>query len=247
MKSVARHSYSYFGIIMLLVLSSQNILAHTSNEETLFPDIAESPARFDILMLVGVGIIPESANFHPDNRLSRNDLAAWGALSAGLAEPGEVDINALARMALEQGLFHTLSGDATYQDINNILFEGQLLPGQPDMTPTRAEAATFIASNIDNSQGSESLLARRDMRYGPTGHVSSVESKMNPDGGTTYYITVEGETHPVYSHGKVANGPTDLGEWKGRHIRRSIIRQFSGFQLWVFLEAEEQQKSGHTH
>jgi hypothetical protein len=42
----------------------------------------------------------------------------------------------------------------------------------------------------------------------------------------------------LYSHGRVANGPTDLIQWKNRIIKRSFLKDLGDFTLWVYLEAE---------
>ena len=51
------------------------------------------------------------------------------------------------------------------------------------------------------------------------------------------YLTIGEESYAVYSHGKLANGPVDLKQWKGKMVRRSVVRNLGQFQLWVFLEA----------
>jgi hypothetical protein len=78
-----------------LMLLSGSALAHIKNEATQFPDIEFSDARFDIVVLVGAGIIPETPVFEPDKRLSRLELATWVALAEGLLPGGETpDIDA---------------------------------------------------------------------------------------------------------------------------------------------------------
>jgi hypothetical protein len=225
-----------------------SLIAHTSNEATLFPDIKSSQARFDVILLVAAGIIPETDNFHPDNRLTRLDLAAWGTLAKGLAEAGNPpNIKALAGVAMRKGLIKTVDGDASYEDINKVIFMGRLEPESPGTVPSRAEAAEYITANLNVYVEGETLLARKQMQYGPTGRIEKVESKTNPDGGNTFYITVDGMTHAMYTHGKVANGPVDLKEWQGRTVRRSIIRDLGQFKLWLFLEAADMENTGHQH
>ncbi len=212
--------------------------AHIKNEATQFPDIEFADARFDIVVLVGAGIIPETPVFEPDAPFTRADLAVWAALAADLAAGGETpDTDALGKAALEQGLVDSVEGQATYEEVNNVFFDGQLTPDQPAAMPTRAEAATFIASHLDTAAGA-ALLARRGVRMGPSGHPARVELHRNPDGGNTYMITIGDTSLPMFAHGRVANGPTDLVQWDGRTVRRSFIRERGGLSYWAYLEAE---------
>ncbi|MGY8813849.1 MAG: hypothetical protein ACKVHQ_03925 [Gammaproteobacteria bacterium] len=228
-----------FFISVLLIFISIGVKAHIKNEGSQFPDIEFSDSQFEIVLLVGAGILPETPVFEPDLSLSRVDLAAWAALATGLAEGGETpDIRALSNTTLKQGLLDSLNGDATYIDINNLLFQGQLNPQTPEAVPTKGEAAQFIAMNLTTGVDGETLLDKKGMRVGPIGEVTAIESRMNPDGGSSYYITVAGETFPLYSHGRVANGPTDLIQWKNRIIKRSFLKDLGDFTLWVYLEAE---------
>ena len=228
-----------FYVSILTLLVSAGLSAHIKNEASQFPDIEFSDARFEIVLLVGAGIIPETPVFEPDINLSRTDLASWGALAWGLGEGGETpDIRALARTALEQGLIETLDGDATFGDIDNVLFEGRLAPDEASAVPTKAQAASFIAANLTTALDGETLLQRRGMRTGPVGEVTAVESRMNPNGGSSYYITLAGETYPLYTHGRVANGPTDLIQWQGRNVTKSFLRDLGELTLWIYFEAE---------
>ena len=82
------------------------------------------------------------------------------------------------------------------------------------------------------------LLAGGGVRKGPAGYVARVELKRNPDGGNTYMITIGNTSLPMYAHGRVANGPTDLVQWDGRTVRRSFIREQGDLAVWTYLEAE---------
>ena len=66
----------------VLILFSINISAHIKNEGSQFPDIEFSDSQFEIVLLVGAGILPETPVFEPDLALTRTDLAAWAALAA---------------------------------------------------------------------------------------------------------------------------------------------------------------------
>ena len=225
-------------VVLTTSFAIDNAAAHIKNEASQFPDIEFSDARFDIVLLVGAGIIPETPVFEPDGPFSRSDLASWAALAENLGAGGETpDTEALAAAALEQGLIQSLDGQATYADINKAFFRGQLTPDQPAATPTKGEAASFVAAHLNTPAG-EALLARRGVRMGPAGHAARVELQRNPDGGNTYMITIGETSLPMYAHGRVANGPTDLVQWDGRTVRRSFIRERGDLAFWAYLEAE---------
>ncbi len=228
-------------LVLVAIVASfgfDNAVAHIKNEASQFPDIEFSNARFDIVLLVGAGIIPETPVFEPDAPFSRNDLATWAALAEDLGAGGETpDTDALATAALEQGLIASIDGQATFEDINKVFFRGQLTPDRPAATPTKGEAASYIATHLTSAAG-EALLARRGVRKGPAGHPARVELELNPDGGSTYMITIGDTSLPMYAHGRVANGPTDLVQWDGRTVRRSFIREQGDLDFWTYLEAE---------
>ncbi|NNE38573.1 MAG: hypothetical protein HKN08_09750 [Gammaproteobacteria bacterium] len=228
--------------ILMLGLFASSGLAHTTNEATLFPDIKQSDARFDVILLVGIGIVPETEKFNPGSRLSRIELGAWGALAHGLVVP-ETDqapnVKALAISAVDSNVIDHLNGNASYEAINQVLFNGVLQLDNPSTMPTRAQAAEFIVANLETNYAGETLLSSLDMEMGPVGKVVRVETKMNPDGGETFYLTIGEESYAVYSHGKVANGPVDLKQWKDKNIRRSVVQNLGQFKLWVFLEASD--------
>ena len=240
MSSLSRQAGSLFfaALLIVAVMAGTPAQAHIKNDASQFPDIEFSDSRFDIVILVGAGIIPETPVFEPDASLSRADLAVWAALYNNLGEGGETpDTEALSKAALENGIIPTLDGPASYTDINNIFFQGHLVLDQPDAGLTKAEAASFIGGHFATTEG-VALLEKRGLEPGPTGQISQVESRTNPDGGSSYFITVGGTTMPMYSHGRVANGPTDLVQWQGRTIRKSFVRKQAELTLWMYLEAE---------
>ncbi len=232
------HALALITVAVLGSLTVRIAAAHIKNEASQFPDIEYADARFDIVVLVGAGIIPETPVFEPDAPFSRFDLATWAALAENLGVGGETpDTDALAAAALQQGLVESTDGQATYEEISDMFFRGQLTPDRPAATPTKGEAASYIATHLTTSAG-EVLLAGRGVRMGPAGHVARVESQSNPDGGNTYMITIGAMSLPMYAHGRVANGPIDLVQWDGRTVRRSFIREQGDLILWTYLEAE---------
>ena len=234
-------------VILFSFIFSGLVIAHTDNETSLFPDISDHESRYDILLLAAMGIIPESEKFQPDDVLPRRELAVWGVLAARQGVMIETDKAKLAELAVRQNIIDSLEGSASYDDINDVLFRGGLAPEQAGANPTKAEAVSFIVDNLEREIDGGSLMTKLGMRTGPVGKVEKVESKLNPDGSNTFYITIAGITNPFYSHGKVANGPVDMGQWQDREIARSVIREISGFKLWVYLEGKDTEHSTHSH
>ena len=222
---------------VVVLLFSMPAFSHIKNEASQFPDIEYSEARFDIVMLVGAGIIPETPVFEPDKTLSRRELATWIALSRGLKPGGETpDTAALAEAAREAGLVDALDGDATFGDLDALFFDGETEVGDPDAVPTKAEAAGFIAAHLDTPAGL-ALLDSRALEPGATGVVGAVETREGHH-GNVYVITVGETAFPMDAHGRVANGPTDLLQWEGRLVRRSFVRRGGESPVWTYLEAQ---------
>lgn len=210
--------------------------AHIKNEATQFPDIEFSDARFDIVLLVGAGIIPETPVFEPDKRLSMQELATWAALAEGLTQGGETpDVAAMSALAVEHGLLDSVDGDATFSQLNELIFDSMLVLENPDQIPTKAEAASLIAAQL-NSELGLALLKKRGLDRGASGMLSAVEAR---DGhhGNAYFITIGDTTLEMDAHGRVANGPTDLLQWQGKNISRSFVRGSGHHAKWTYLEA----------
>jgi hypothetical protein len=218
----------------LLVYS--NASGHIKNEATQFPDIEFSAARFDIVVLVGAGIIPETPVFEPDKALSNEELAVWVALAAGLGRGGEnPDTAALAAEALGQGMVDSLDGDASLADLNQLFFAGNLGIEDEERTPTKAEAASLIATGLGSDVG-HALLEKRNLAAGVGGEVTAVAIEEGHH-GNVYVLTVGGSKLQMDEHGRVANGPTDLLQWEGRRVRRSFVRGSGEHTQWIYLEA----------
>lgn len=236
-----RRAYSYFAFRLLSTLvvcsfTGGSALAHIKNEASQFPDIEFSESRFDIVVLVGVGVIPETPVFEPDKAMLRRDLAIWAALSSQLGEGGETpDLARLAEAALEHGLVDSLDGNASIADVNAAIFGGELPIDQDSRELSKAEAAAFIAQQLNTAAGA-GLLERKGLRPGNTGLVSSVEPGHSHHGVATYTMTIDGVAMPMDAHGRVANGPVDLLQWEGRLVGRSFVRGKGENAIWVYLE-----------
>lgn len=226
-------------VLIICCCVAGSALAHIKNEASQFPDIEFSESRFDIVVLVGAGIIPETPVFEPDKSMSKRELAVWAGLAADLGSGGETpDVTSLADSALDHGLVDTLLGDATLADINVAIFEGALSVENAETVPTKAEAATFIAEQLSLDAGM-TLLNKKGLQVGATGVVTEVQSGDSHHGAATYIITIDGTSLPMYSHGHVANGPVDLLQWQGRHVGRSFVRGEGHPAMWIYLETEQ--------
>lgn len=226
-------------VLIVCWFVGSNALAHIKNEASQFPDIEFSASRFDIVVLVGAGIIPETPVFEPDKPMSKRELAVWAGLAADLGSGGETpDIASLANSALEHELVDTLDGDATIADLNLAIFAGALSIEDAGEVPTKAEAATFIAEQLPMDAGM-TLLNRKGLQVGGTGLVSAVHAGDSHHGVATYIITIDGTSLPMHSHGRVANGPVDLLQWQGRTVGRSFVRGEGDSAMWTYLETEQ--------
>lgn len=227
------------GIVLIVsgLLFCGSALGHIKNEATQFPDIEFSSARFDIVVLVGAGIIPETPVFEPDKALSNEELAAWVALAEGLGRGGEnPDTAALAAAALEQGFVESLAGDATLADLNRVFFAGNLDIDDGERTPSKADAASLIATALGSEAG-QALLEKRNLAAGVSGVVTEVAIEEGHH-GNVYVLTIGDSKLQMNEHGRVANGPTDLLQWEDRSVRRSFVRGSGEHAQWMYLEAE---------
>ncbi len=226
-------------VLIVCCCVTGSALAHIKNEASQFPDIEFSESRFDIVVLVGAGIIPETPVFEPDKTMSKRELAVWAALAADLGSGGETpDVTSLADSALDHGLVDTLLGDATLADINVAIFEGVLSVENAETVPTKAAAATFIAEQLSLDAGM-TLLNKKGLQVGGTGVVTEVKPGDSHHGAATYIITIDGTSLPMFSHGRVANGPVDLLQWQGRDVGRSFVRGEGHSAMWTYLETEQ--------
>jgi hypothetical protein len=244
---VPRHfARQAFVLAVLIVVAASGALAHVKNEETQFPDIEFSDARFDVVLLAAAGIIPETPVFEPDRPLSRRDVASWVALAQGLGKGGETpDTDALAKAALTAGAVASLDGDATFGELAASFFPGQAAPERERETPTKAQAAKFVASRLVTATGSNTLLDRLRIAEGPAGVVAAVASQ-GAGHGAVYVVTIGETKTPAYAHIRVANGPADLLVWEGRTIKRSLSREIDGQMRLIYLEAEPQSAAANT-
>lgn len=229
---IQRLTVSLLSLVGMFAVTT--VSAHIKNEASQFPDIEFSDARFDIVMLVGAGIVPQTPVFEPDKPLSMMELATWTALARGMGPGGETpDTKRLAEAVIDAGLATSLEGNATYANINTSLFDDRLVVVAPDTVPTKAEAASFIAGFIGTPEG-EALLAPRGLSMGQVGEVVSVDTL---EGRRGYVVAIGAVKMPMDGHGRVANGPTDLFQWEGLYVVRSFVKGSGENAAWTYIEA----------
>lgn len=221
-----------FALALLLSLAppAPSASAHIANEKTEFPDIGAAPEAGDIVLLVALGVVPETPVFEPDARLTRRDLAAWAALAHRRAPGGEApDLAAL--VAAGRPYLPSLSGDATLADVDRAIFDGRLrLSEEAGGAVTKAQAAAFIADHLGPAE-----LRSFGVAPGPTGPVAEVRTETTPDGEASYTLVLAGRPYPVYEHARVV-GPTDLTLWEGGTVVRSYLQAGSEGGAIVFAE-----------
>jgi hypothetical protein len=261
------HGKWWVALAAVALLASGAASSHIKNEASEFPDIEYSEARIDIVALVAAGIIPETAVFEPDAPLTRWDLASWAAVAAGLGGGIEnADVQALAATALKRGLVPSTDGAATFADVDRAFF-GTVVAADPQKSPTKAQAATYLAGKLTEKINGHTLLEKRGLQVGPTGDVTRVDLQSDAAGGAhgaqtssaanvghdsaeqgghqhgdhdehgSYVLSIGGRSLPMAEHGRVANGPTDLTQWQGKQVTRSFVADSGGTEHLIYVEA----------
>lgn len=216
------------GLVATLLLAASPAWAHITNQDTLFPDIAQTPQSREIVLLTALGVIPETPTFGPNQVLTRTELAAWAALTHHAAQGGESpDIATLKQKGTQ---WVSGSGNATAADINLAIFDDWLPLRDPGQQFTKAEAAGFIAAHL-----SPALLKQLDAQPGPTGVITRVKTGTSPDGDTSYTFEIGGQWYPCYDHVMVI-GSTDLSTWLHTDLARSYLRKTSDGDVLVYIQ-----------
>lgn len=202
--------------------------AHILNQQSQFPDIGTSQHQDAIVLLVALDILPQTPTFEPDQPFTRQDLAAWAALTHR-KDPG-VEAPDLAKL-IEDGTPYvgSTTGNATAADINKALFDGKLTLQKPDQTFTHDQAAAFVADHL-----TPTTIAKLGVRAGPTGTISNVKTSTLPDGDTVYTLVIAGKDYAVYDHARVV-GPTDLTLWQDKLLTRSYQTTKDGHPALTYL------------
>lgn len=189
-------------LCLSLFLSSQ-ALAHVTNEETAYSDIALSEAAPDILLLDALGVISTAGgaqDFRPQEPLLAAEFAEW------------MDHYPSEWNSVEQDVGEQVS----YGEVNEVLFNGQVVPETQEETMTREAFAVFVAAHAETEIDGETLLSRAGFTPGPAGEITAVEQK---DGG--YQVMVGGKAYVLGAHPRIQSDSADPSVWSGMAIAES--------------------------
>lgn len=194
-------------LLCLILLVSSQALAHVTNEETAYSDIALSEAAPDILLLDALGIISTAGgalDFRPQEPLLAAEFAEW-------MDHYPFELNPVEQLEKEK---------LSYEDVNQVLFDGQLSPESSDEEMTREAFAVFVAAHSETEIDGETLLSRAGFEKGPTGEITAVEQK---DG--SYQLMVGGKAHALGAHPRIQSDSADPAVWTGMAIAESWTGQ----------------------
>lgn len=205
----------WFAFFMLVTSSAS---AHVMNRDNMYRDIAMSEMADAIVFATSLGIIRDVENdqqFKPSTTLTMKTLAAWYGAFQRLDGTNEHE---LATAAVAVGYVSTIEGNATYADVNQLYFDGQLALTNEQATLTRAEFAEFITTHAMTVFGEETLLAQAAFTAGPTGVVEAV-NKVD----TAYVLTIGGKPYTLGMHPSIIGNSVDPSIWTGQYIAQSFF------------------------
>ncbi len=213
-----------FAFFMLICASAH---AHVMNKKNVFEDLALTKAADEIVLLYSLGIVSyldDNYEFKPNEILTAKDLAAWTASYYGLQ--GETS-EELAKAALKEGIITRITGNATYQLVNEVYFHSKLKIDNPDETLTREQFALFVASNVKTNIDGHTLLDMSGFTEGPTGTIDSVEQvkKQTVQGSNVhiYILTIDGIDYEFGMHPCVIADSVDPSVWVGESVSESYF------------------------
>ncbi|MCF6094714.1 hypothetical protein L1765_12155 [Microaerobacter geothermalis] len=221
-----KKTFSIFLLLSLVFGLVQGAFAHISNELEIYKDIADSPAKADIVKLRALGIIPfieGQENFDPSAELDKLTLATWLAKAANVKGHTENPTpKEYAEEAVEYGFIDNLEGEATLPDVVTGLLKIQgvkkvtepaeqaeelgYLEGEwHDLVDaggiaTKENAAKIISMALSTKGPSgKSILDILGVKEGPTGKVTDVKEE-----NEQFTLTFDNQTIPFYKEGKIA-------------------------------------------
>lgn len=252
--------------ISLLLMIPTFASAHVMNEKNAYGDIAYSEASEDILLLSGMGIIfyeHGDALFRPTEGLQRSDLAAWAGRFFHLGS-GEASVDELKQLALQANLVSSLTGNATYEDVNQAFFNGKVKVENPKEELKREQFAIFIVDHLMTEiEEGKTLYDVAGYVQGPKGiieHVKLVEE--TTDTGKikeSYVLVIDEEEYLLAAHPRVMRAAVDPVVWEGQQLEQSWLNDEDGemkLQQLVFAETVNQAENNevavsvndnHTH
>ncbi len=239
------------------------VSAHVINENNIYGDIAYSEAKEEIVFLSGMNIIfyeHGDALFRPSELLQRSDLAAWAANFFQLGT-GEESIDDLKQLALESKLVSTLSGNATYGDVNQAFFQGKIKIEHEQQELKREEFASFMSEYLlTELEDGQTLYDVAGFTSGPAGLIEEVhviEEVSDSGQSTTHYqLVIEQQEYTLAAHPRVSGASVDPLVWKGQKLEQSWLREEESeekLQQLVFSKSDSQlddqtdSVSAHTH
>lgn len=243
-----------FSLAFLLVLGWVGAAsAHISNEQEIYKDLGDSPAKEEITKLRALGIIGAiegEENFEPKSELDKETLAFWLAKAANLEGHTEQPTpEEYALEAIEYGYLDNIKGIATYADVTAGILkiigvkevekpaeqaeELGILEGEwHDLVDaggnaTKENAVLLFDMALDKKGPSgKSIATIMGVKDGPTGAVEDVkEEKVTVDGEEkeSYKLMIGGKEIPFYGEGKIALYENILAA-KGQKVVQSYIK-----------------------
>jgi hypothetical protein len=235
-------------IALIMSIFNASVLAHVTNEKSLYDDIQYSKAIEQIVYLSGLNVIPYesgAALYKPTSLLSKKDLAFWAASFAGIGT-ANAKREDLEQEAVKKGMVHNLDGNATYADVNQAYFNGKAPVQHPDQTLTREDFALFMGQFFNQKVDGKTLYEMAHFEQGPTGVIEKVASNQMRDGKSgqienQFILTIQGKDYQVADHPKVMYGPTDLSGWNGKKIADSRLTKAEGKDVLEIIKLEKGQ------
>lgn len=214
--------------LVLFVLLTVNVMAHVTNEKTIYDDIDFSQAKEEIVYLRGINAVPHEVGaniFRPNELLKRSDLAFWAGTFAGLGNDDSTPED-IQNAAVSEGLIDSLDGNATYGDVNQAYFAGNAPVEDASQELSREQFALYMGQFFRTPVNGETLFDRVGYAAGPSGLVDSVKTESVTEGDSTYDVfslSIDGVDYQVSHHPKLLFAPTDLALLQGKTIEESWI------------------------
>jgi len=234
-------------MLLCILFIPSNVMAHVTNEKTIYDDIEFSKAKKEIVYLRGLNVIAYEKGAHlfkPQDTLTKADLAYWVGTFHKLGGH-ETTKEEMQKLAIEKGYIDSLEGNATYADINIAFFAGKAPVEQPDAELTKEEFALFMGRFLTEEVEGKTLFDKAGYEPGPSGTIEQVSFVMEGEGEKAYKVftyKINGETVQVSKHPKILYGLVDLSAWEGKQIATSwMMTGENGKKEVQIIEAGEGQ------
>lgn len=221
---------------VLFILITSQAHAHVMNADNAYNDLNYTEAKGEILFITALGMTnsqDETVTFRPNDSLTMEELAEFVAAYYHLE--GENT----AQQVVEKGWISSLKGNATFADVNEAFFAGELAIENGSESLTREAFAMFI------SEHGSSLIEEAGFTEGPVGQVEAVEQKeISVDGKDThqYHIQIGDETIILAAHPYVDAPSVDPTVWEGMYVTTSLLMEDphdNGEEMAQFLSISE--------